>query len=88
MTQQKIDDGGPAFPSYKLGQDGMSLRMWLAGKAVIPWDVITDALWRKSPDRKGLFTFDELLEYRAALRFIDADAMIAASKPKKDNSND
>ena len=31
---EKIDDGGPAFPSNRSGQVGMSLRDWLAGKAM------------------------------------------------------
>lgn len=30
---KKIEDGGPAFPVPDLGNDGMTLRDWFAGKA-------------------------------------------------------
>ena len=31
---KEINDGGPAFPSDRAGQVGMSLRDWFAGKAL------------------------------------------------------
>ena len=80
-TPQKIDDGGPAMPTPTYAESrhkGMSVRMWLAGRSQIPWDGLIDALTRKFPDRDRNFTFDEVLEYRAQLRFVDADALIAA----------
>ena len=85
MTEppQKIDDGGPAYPSLTYSpshQRGMSVRMWLAGKSQIPWEILIRALERKFPNHENNFTFDEMFEYLAELRFMDADAMIAASR--------
>ena len=81
MTQQKIDDGGPAFPTTGPrkwngrmwvqadgSSPGMSVRMWLAGTA-------TDAdVYTFRGNTNGL-TSEAV---RTSARFRYADAMIQA----------
>jgi len=81
MTDTKIDDGGMAFPlavtSETTDYPGMSLRDWFAGQADVPWNAVIETLRLKgniSP------TVAEMSAYRAELKYIEADAMIAARK--------
>ena len=75
----KIDDGEPAFPSQPVGSaglplhegfDGMSLRDWFAGQALV--GIMSDSGMR--PDNLAEFA------HMAARLFQVADAMIAARK--------
>lgn len=77
----KIDDGGPAFPLFgdmlptDYGFAGMSLRDWFAGQADVsaynPAETYRDN-HGKSP------SVEELAAYIASIRYIEADAMLAA----------
>lgn len=75
----KKDDGGPAFPFPVLhgsgAPAGMSLRDYFAGQcdpsAYTPFNNLKEILGRHP-------TVGELAEYIAGIRFIEADAMIAA----------
>jgi len=55
---------------------GMSLRDWFAGTLPLSdFDNLLIELFRKD----GIKTVDEVIEYAAALRFRNADAMLAES---------
>ena len=77
------NDGGPAFPRSSQGPSGdldmtfgMSLRDWFAGTLPLSdFDNLLIELFRKD----GIKTVDEVIEYAAALRFRNADAMLAES---------
>lgn len=74
------DDGGPAFPMTgdpAVDFDrGMSLRDYFAIHSDVPFAVALDAYTRKYPDKKGIVTAGELANYRALLRYLEADAML------------
>lgn len=82
----KKDDGGPAFArsafqaqgmSQHSSQEGMSLRDYFAIHADVPWNATMETLalrGNKTP------TVREFVEYRAALKYEEADAMLAARK--------
>ena len=53
------------------------VRTWLAGMADVPWNAVIETLEKKCPDLKGMLTVDEVLEYRAELKCIEADAILA-----------
>jgi len=75
-TQQKIDDGGPAFARLDgppvFHRHGMSTRMWLAGVATEE-DVVDFRFTHTDGSKTEM-------ETRVDARFRYADAMIAASK--------
>lgn len=89
----KIDNGGPAFAQALATVDGngnplslgdvernpigMTLRDWFAGQADIPWNAVIETLAIKGNQSP---TVIDLLTYRAELKYIEADAMIAARK--------
>lgn len=88
MTQQK-NDGGAAFPhkvkvldpsSYPAPtyvdryHDGMSLRDYFAIHADVPWNAAIETLKLRGNDYP---TIHELAEYRAKLKYAEADAMLA-----------
>jgi hypothetical protein len=66
---EKIDDGGPAFPGDAIGRRGMSLRDWLAGKAMEGMLACS-----KTTGSKKDIAYDA---------YSQADAMIAESKKGK-----
>jgi len=72
-----MKDGGPAFPkvaeNFKVGWPGMSLRDWFAGRSDIPWHVVKDIalIWNGHEA-----SVEEVLEVRAKLRLMEADAML------------
>ncbi|MDE3791732.1 hypothetical protein I7G86_13925 [Sinorhizobium meliloti] len=82
---KKIDDGGPAFArasaEHSMGgnyeQDGMSLRDWFASQADIPWNAVIETLSIKGIEMP---TVKQMAEYRALMKYAEADAMIAARK--------
>lgn len=86
MTDKKIDNGGFAFPTNDIhqvgavvvskGTDGMTLRDWFAGQADIPWNAVIET-YRIKTGRDSP-TVLEIASYRAELKYIEADAMIAA----------
>jgi hypothetical protein len=84
------DDGGPAFPiqgSYDTNweHNGMSLRDWFAGQSDITGSTLMinkeqgEALAGPRPD-DPLGSYKWQCQVLAALRYIAADAMIAARK--------
>lgn len=81
MTK-KIEDGGPAFPqnefsAYTTDREGVCVRDWIAATIYIPWDAVRVAIamsGNKYP------TAGEIISYRARLRYLEADAMLAARK--------
>lgn len=74
------NDGGAAFP-YDRGllpgqpQTGMSLRDWFATHADVPWNAAIETLSLRGCSHP---TVKQLAEYRAQLKYIEADAMLAA----------
>ena len=83
MTQQKIDDSGPAFPvaepGYATSHPGMSTRMWLAGMAM--QGLCSTTL---DPTPAG---YEDAIDRRIAISFDLADAMIAASRKDIDSDH-
>lgn len=87
MTNRPIDDGGPAFPcgSYDAVRGcpqppvipGMSLRDWFAWQAEISWDIVlqTFALAGKKDPK-----IQDIINVRAQMRYLEADAMLVARK--------
>lgn len=80
-TEKKIDDGGPAFPLYRgfAPRDGdhlpgMSLRAWLAGKAM---QSVMDSFYR---EKENPISSDEAPEFVADTALEFADALIAKLK--------
>lgn len=73
-----IDDGGPAFPVTETIYEGMSLRDYFAANADIPWEAVFNALEQKFPHKAGKLTNSEIVEYRACLKYLEADAMLKA----------
>lgn len=81
----------PAFPrpvvfnekqgTLDYGETGMDLRDYFAAHVDIPWDVVME-MWRLN--EKGDPTVAKLLEYRAGLRYIEANAMMVERKYKED----
>lgn len=63
---------------YFADMDGMSLRDYFAAKADIPWSAVLDTLSIKSPERDGKFSIAEVAKQRCAMKYIEADAMLAA----------
>ena len=72
------DNGGPVFPVEGF-HDGMTLRDWFAGQANVPWNAAIETLRIRGVDQP---TVKELAEYRAELKYIEADAMLAARRTK------
>ncbi len=80
MAENKIDDGGSAFP-FEGGENngispegGMTLRDWFAGQCLVAmgtWAPVEPAEW---PHR------DVVQKMRAEFAYEQADAMIAARK--------
>lgn len=72
-----INDGGQAFPVSDQFETvhGMTLRDWFAGQAEVPWNAVIETLKLKGNPAP---TVVQLLAYRAELKYIEADAMIAA----------
>lgn len=76
-------DGGPAYPSVLYSHeraenwstDGMSLRDWFAGQADVPWNAVFETLGHLGEPKP---TVSRLAEYRAHLKYVEADAMLAA----------
>jgi hypothetical protein len=69
------DDDSPTFGD--VDHPGMTLRDWFAGNADVPWNAVIETLsirGNKNP------TVSDLAAYRAEIKFIEADAMIARRK--------
>ncbi len=62
----KIDDGGPAFPDSTFPSKGMTLRDWFAG-------MVLQGMHARDTHDPGLASPKQ----RAAIAYIDADAMLA-----------
>ena len=88
-------DGGPAYPLQSIGPDfapgyaGMSLRDWFAGQAHVSdyefkdVDTAAQVLGIDPPfDDSDAELVRFAARMKAALRFMEADAMIAASEGK------
>jgi hypothetical protein len=78
MTQKP--DGGPAFPltresSFNKNYEGMTLRDWFAGQADVPWNAVLETLELRGEKNP---TVQRMAEYRAEIKYVMADAMIAA----------
>ena len=79
------NNGGPAFPdpgraqSQKqreaLGNEGMTLRDYFAASVDIPWNAVIETLKLKGEPNP---TVMRTVEYRAAMRYAEADAMLRA----------
>jgi len=57
---------------------GMTLRDWFAGQADIPWNVLHAMLVQRGEHEP---TSGRVAEYRANMKYIEADAMLEARKP-------
>lgn len=61
--------------------NGLTKREWLAGMADVPWNAVIDAIsqHREAMGQSSLHPIrnDELLEYRAKLMVLQADALLA-----------
>jgi len=90
--KEPIDDGGPAFHSItvKNGDNrngpthyyhrGMSLRDWFAGQCNPEMYNPKDTFFASFSRRPST---EELAKWVAAIRFMEADAMLAARKEAK-----
>ena len=75
-------DGGPAFPlnaksahgQHRFTHTGMTLRDWFASQADVPWNAVLDTLRLRGEPTPTAARF---AEYRAELRYLEADAMLA-----------
>jgi hypothetical protein len=97
-----INDGGPAFPvpdvecangQIQYGSSGMTLRAWLAGKAMAgilsqspsgffaPKRSLWEACWNKAKEEGG--DIKEMGEVLAATSCMFADALIAELEKRK-----
>lgn len=80
----KIDDGGPAFPipatHFHNGEGGMTLRDYFAASIDIPWNACLETIAIQTGNTKP--TVSEFVKARAEIRYLEADAMIAALKAK------
>lgn len=87
MTAKEIGKQS-ANPTYNTNEQGvrypesfgMTKREWLAGMANVPWNAVIDAINNKR-EAAGQSTLhpirnDELLEYRAKLMVLQADALL------------
>lgn len=92
MADSKIDHGGFAFPTAEIkmadgqvldaGSDGMSLRDWFAGQAPVTFEMACDSI-KISTVSMRLHCEEEAADLWAAmakLRYVYADAMLAARK--------
>lgn len=81
-----VKDGGPAFPlswketnehgmEFHMTHGGMTLRDWFAANADVPWNAVIETLSIKGEKNP---TVGRMAEYRALLKFEEADAMLAA----------
>jgi len=94
MTSKKIEDGGPAFPvevqtmpdgslrpvqtGHMTGwSGGLTTRDYFAIHADVPWNAVIDTLAIRGESSR---TVQRMAEYLAEVRYIMADAMIAARK--------
>lgn len=77
--EKKIDNSGPAFPTPEPQADrqGMSLRDWFAGKADVSWNAVLETLELRGEKNP---TVQRMAEYRAEIKYVMADAMLAARK--------
>lgn len=87
----KIDDGGLAFPVNELirrdakgklygepvSSSGMTLRDYAAIHSDVPWNAVIETLRMQGNSKP---TIREIVEYRAKVKYAEADAMIAARK--------
>lgn len=90
----KIDDGGPAYPQldvtscerdghgdlidpFTSASGGMSLRDYAAIHAGIPWNAVIETLRLLGNEHP---TIGEIVAYRAKVKYVEADAMLAARK--------
>ena len=77
----EIKDGGPAFPCDEQIRDsmiyqpepGMSVRDFFAATIDVPWNATLETLKLLGEPTP---TVGRLAEYRAALRYAEADAML------------
>ena len=82
-SSNQVDDGGPAYPGV-LGPPsefttGMTIRDWFAGQADVPWNAVIETLAMRGNKKP---TVDDVLQYRAEVKYLEADAMIAARKAR------
>jgi len=76
---EKIEDGGYAFPVQSSTWDykGITVRDWFAGQADVPWNAVIETLSIKGIENP---TVKQMAEYRALMKYAEADAMLAARK--------
>ncbi len=72
----------PAFPvsvGYMgdIEASGLTKREWFAGMADIPWNAVIETLIIQGNKKPSV---PEVIEYRAKLKFIEADALLSAAK--------
>ena len=79
-----MNDGGPAFPDDGQANytGGRSLRDWFAGQSDIPWGAVIETLKTKGIENP---TVGDVADYRAALRYMEADAMLAERAKRADD---
>lgn len=68
----------PAFPHQKKDGSpywGMTIRDYFAAHADIPWSAVADSMEMKGFNNP---TYEQFLEYRAKIKYMEADAMLEA----------
>lgn len=83
MTNNQVNE--PAFPMFidktHIGMGfeqnkGMILRDYFASHADIPWNAVLDTLSLKYPGKCGIFTIQDVINQRAYMKYVEADAML------------
>lgn len=78
----------PAFPcnadAYACGAvtAGMTLRDYFAGQADVPWNAVIETYRENKQVGCNPPTVEAILNYRAELKYIEADAMLRAREGK------
>ncbi len=79
----------PAFPSSCTADgyspnvaEGMTLRDYFAARADVPWAALMETYQLNKQVGCNPPTVQELLEYRAEIKYIEADAMLRAREGK------
>jgi hypothetical protein len=80
LTDEKyFAAGGSAFPIEGNGNlhphAGITVRDWFAGQSDIPWNAVIDGLAMLGELRP---TVERVVEYRAKMKYLEADAMLKA----------
>ncbi len=73
----KCDTCESLFYPEQVDQTARNRRDYFAATIDIPWNAVIGTMSIKFPEKNGKFTMSEVALYRAAMRFMEADAMLA-----------